>query len=131
MFWKLTALIFGLGCIACVLLLLRQARMEAVYELGKTHERIAEHDRTLWRLRTEIASRTTPDGVRSAIEQAGFFREGDADVDGATGQTPGGSASTADDAARRAADDDTTPPNPPAEAPDQHNIRRDGRSAAR
>jgi hypothetical protein len=68
MFMKLAAMIVGLGAIACVLLGVRQSRIQCAHELANVQNRVSEHDRTLWRLRLEIARRITPDRVeRQAI----------------------------------------------------------------
>lgn len=68
MFMKLAAMIVGLGAIACVLLGIRQSRVQAAHELANVQHRVSDHDRTLWRLRLEIARRITPDQVeRQAV----------------------------------------------------------------
>lgn len=60
MFAKIAAVILAMGVVAGALLSLRQLRLQAVNELATVQRRVAEHDRTLWHLRVEIASRTTP-----------------------------------------------------------------------
>lgn len=60
---KLATLIVGLGLIACVLLGIRQLRVQAAHEMAEVQKRVAGHDRELWKLRTQIAKLTTPDKV--------------------------------------------------------------------
>lgn len=64
MFSKLVVLILTIGAVAATLLAARQQRLQAVHETAEAMRRIAEHDRTLWRLRSEIAERVTPGKVR-------------------------------------------------------------------
>jgi hypothetical protein len=59
-FAKIAAVIVAMGIVAGALLSLRQLRLQAVHELADVQRRVAEHDRTLWHLRVEIAARTTP-----------------------------------------------------------------------
>lgn len=63
MFAKIVALILALGIFACALLALRQARIQAFHELTQTRLRIRAQDERLWALRTQIASRVTPDHI--------------------------------------------------------------------
>ena len=65
MFAKIAVLIVSIGIVACALLGIRQGRILAAAETAQTQRRVAEHDRTLWRLRIEIASRVTPEAVES------------------------------------------------------------------
>jgi len=70
---RLAASILSIGVVACVLLTTRQLRLQAVHELAQVQKRVAEHDRTLWRLRIEIARRVTPANVeRLAARRAGL-----------------------------------------------------------
>lgn len=62
-FAKIVALILALGIFACALLALRQARIQAFHELTQTRLRIRAQDERLWVLRTQIASRVTPDHI--------------------------------------------------------------------
>ncbi|MCA9305441.1 MAG: hypothetical protein KDA16_02845 [Phycisphaerales bacterium] len=58
--WKFALLILiGAGAGAS-LLVVRQQRLQAVHEMTEAAERMIEMERTLWRLRAEIASRVTP-----------------------------------------------------------------------
>lgn len=74
MFGKLAFLILGLGVVAGVLLVNRQLRIQSAHELADAQRRVAQHDRTLWRLRAEIASRITPERVQSAAARLGPLR---------------------------------------------------------
>lgn len=71
MFGKLVFLILGVGVVAGVLLVNRQLRIQAAHELADAQRRVAQHDRTLWRLRAEIASRVTPRLVEVAASRLG------------------------------------------------------------
>ncbi len=73
MFAKLVALILSLGLIATVLLTVRHQRIRAVNEMAQISRRVAEHDRTLWKLRVEIASRVTPDRVYAMASRLGHL----------------------------------------------------------
>lgn len=65
MVWKFAALILiGAGAGAS-LLVVRQQRLQAVHEMTQAAERMIEMERTLWRLRTEIAARVTPQHLQS------------------------------------------------------------------
>jgi hypothetical protein len=63
-FAKLAVVILTIGAVAATLLAARQQRLYAVHESAESMRRISEHDRTLWRLRGEIAERVTPGKVR-------------------------------------------------------------------
>ncbi len=71
MFGKLAFLIVAVGVIAGVLLVNRQLRIQSAHELADAQRRVAQHDRTLWRLRAEIASRVTPEKVQAAASRLG------------------------------------------------------------
>lgn len=71
MFGKLVLLILTVGMIAGVLLVNRQLRIQSAHELADAQRRVAQHDRTLWRLRAEIASRVTPEHVQAAASRLG------------------------------------------------------------
>jgi hypothetical protein len=70
-FGKLFLLILCVGVIAGVLLVNRQLRIQCAHELADAQRRVAQHDRTLWRLRAEIASRVTPERVQAAASRLG------------------------------------------------------------
>lgn len=71
MFAKLVVLILTIGAVAATLLAARQQRLYAVHESAQAMRRIVEHDRTLWRLRSEIAQRVTPNKVRQLVNRFG------------------------------------------------------------
>ncbi len=71
MFGKLAFLIISLGVVAGVLLVNRQLRIQCAHELADAQRRVAQHDRTLWRLRAEIASRVTPQRIQAAASRLG------------------------------------------------------------
>lgn len=71
MFGKLAFLILALGIVAGVLLVNRQLRIQSAHELADAQRRVAQHDRTLWRLRAEIAARITPQQVQTAAARLG------------------------------------------------------------
>ena len=60
---KLMLLVLSGGLIAAALLVVRQQRLQAVYQMTRALDRAAADDRRLWVVRTEIASRTTPERV--------------------------------------------------------------------
>jgi len=62
-FAKIVALILSLGIIACALLAVRQARVQAFHELTQTRLRIRTQDEQLWKLRAAIAARVIPEHV--------------------------------------------------------------------
>jgi hypothetical protein len=71
MFAKLAAVIVSMGVIACVLLAVRQQRVQAAHEMADVQRRVMEHDRTLWHLRAEIAARVTPERIDKASAKLG------------------------------------------------------------
>lgn len=71
MFARLITLILSIGFAACVLLTLRQHRLQAAHELAEVARRIDEHDRVLWRLRVEVAGRVTPQRVYQLARMLG------------------------------------------------------------
>jgi hypothetical protein len=73
-FAKIAFLILSVGAVACVLLSIRQSRIQTAHEMARCIERINEHDRTLWRLRSEIASMITPDRVEQRVVALGPLR---------------------------------------------------------
>lgn len=60
---KLCVLILGIGVVACVLLGIRQARIQAAHEMAEVQSRLDKHDRELWKLRAEVARHVTPPEV--------------------------------------------------------------------
>lgn len=69
LFLKLAVVALALGVMALGLLALRQQRYEASSELSKSHWRILEQERTLWKLRSDIARASRPQDIRRAAER--------------------------------------------------------------
>lgn len=65
MVWKLAALILIGASAGASLLVVRQQRLQAVHEMTRAAERMIEMERALWRLRTEVASRVTPQRIEA------------------------------------------------------------------
>ncbi|MGQ0628516.1 MAG: hypothetical protein ACT4PL_10510 [Phycisphaerales bacterium] len=63
MLGKVCFLILGIGATACGLLGYRQLRLQTLHDLAQVQRRLNEHDRDLFRLRSEIAEFVTPDRV--------------------------------------------------------------------
>lgn len=70
MFAKLFITILALGCIAAVLLVLRQQRIDLAHEMAESHQRLVEQETEVWRLRAEVVSRCRPEDIRRAVEQS-------------------------------------------------------------
>ena len=60
---RLAVLIVGLGVIALSLLSYRQLRLQAFHEQSAARLRQTQHDKELWRLRSEISMRITPEQI--------------------------------------------------------------------
>ena len=73
MAYTLAALIVGMGLIACVLLGVRQLRVQAAHEMADVQRRVSNHDRELWKIRTEIAKLTTPDKIETLARKYGIL----------------------------------------------------------
>ncbi len=71
MLGKLAVLILSFGALSCVLLANRQLRVQSAHELAAVQQRVGDHDRSLWRLRIEIASRVTPGHVEEMSRSMG------------------------------------------------------------
>lgn len=71
MFAKLMAVIVSIGVVACVLLAVRQQRVQAAHEMAEVQRRVLLQDRTLWQLRAEIAACTMPATVAAAAHRYG------------------------------------------------------------
>jgi hypothetical protein len=69
MFGKIIFIIVGFGAIGSVLLVNRQSQIDIAHEMSRIHERVAAHERTIWRLRAEIARQCSPDELRRARER--------------------------------------------------------------
>jgi hypothetical protein len=68
MFSKLLFIILAVGALAMALLVNRQQRIDTAHDISLLHQRLLDHERTLWKLQTEIAQRVQPSQVRAAIE---------------------------------------------------------------
>ncbi len=69
MFTKLIAIVLALGATACMLLVVRQQRLETAHEMSAIHQRLMECDHSLLTLRIEIATACRPDQLRSAMSE--------------------------------------------------------------
>ncbi|MSR45204.1 MAG: hypothetical protein EXS15_07620 [Phycisphaerales bacterium] len=69
MFAKIAAIVVGIGILACGVLVQRQQRYELARDISRAHWRMLEQERTLWSLRAEIARRTRPEEIRTAVER--------------------------------------------------------------
>lgn len=74
MFPKVIFLILSVGAVAGAQLSIRTARLQLANASARATERVEEHDKTLWRLRSEIASRITPDQVEHRVLALGPLR---------------------------------------------------------
>lgn len=61
---KVAAVILAIGVCACILLAARQLRTQAAHELAEARLRVMQRDNELWRLRSQIAARVTPQRVQ-------------------------------------------------------------------
>lgn len=68
---KLAMLILVMALTAASLLVVRQQRLQAVREMADAAERAATFDRTLWRVRVDIARRVTPTEVAEMARTMG------------------------------------------------------------
>ncbi len=68
MFAKIIVVILGLGITASGVLVLRQQRLEAAFEMTQTHKQILQHERLLWHMRTELAVQRDPSRIRTLME---------------------------------------------------------------
>lgn len=69
-FAKIVALILSLGIVACALLAVRQARIQAFHELTQTRLRIKRQDEQILMLRTSIATLVTPEHIHGMAASA-------------------------------------------------------------
>lgn len=74
MFGKIVALILSLGIVACALLAVRQARIQAFHELTQTRLRIKRQDEQILMLRTRIAGLVTPEHVHEMAASASTLK---------------------------------------------------------
>ncbi len=68
MFGKAIAILLGLGIMSTALLAMRQKRYEVAAKISRTHWRLIEQQRDIWRFRAEVASKVRPDAIRMALE---------------------------------------------------------------
>lgn len=68
---KVAMLVLVGALMAASLLVVRQQRLHAVREMAEAAERAARFDRTLWRVRVEIARRITPENVHQMAAGVG------------------------------------------------------------
>ncbi len=71
MFTKFIAIVLALGATACMLLVIRQQRLETAHEMSAIHQRLMECDHSLLTLRIEIATACRPDQLRLAMSEIG------------------------------------------------------------
>lgn len=64
---KLMLLIASGAAVSVGLLVVRQQRLQAVYEMTRALERSEEHDRSLWQVRADIAEAVRPETVRQMM----------------------------------------------------------------
>ena len=70
---KLCIVIMAVTLTAASMLTVRQQRLDAVYDLARSLERAAAHDRQLQEVRIDIARRVTPDAVMRMAGRVGPF----------------------------------------------------------
>lgn len=68
---KLAVIVLALGVTASSLLAVRQQRLQAVSEMATAIERASAMERRAWRVRVEIARRSTPESLVAALEGRG------------------------------------------------------------
>ncbi|MBL0922572.1 MAG: hypothetical protein IBJ10_10660 [Phycisphaerales bacterium] len=68
---KLAVMVGVAALTAAWLLSVRQQRIMAAHDLISAHRRMAENERTLWRLRVEIANLLTPDRIEQIAGTVG------------------------------------------------------------
>lgn len=87
---KIAFLILSVGVSACVLLTVRQQRLEAVHDLADVQRSMSRLDQDLFRLRVAIAQGVAPERVTSLAVALGPMRP--AGVDSLTDLLPPASA---------------------------------------
>jgi len=68
---KVVTLILATALTAAGLLVVRQQRLHAVYEMTRAIDRAAQDERATWRLRAEISRRLSPRDLRRMAEILG------------------------------------------------------------
>ncbi len=71
---KLAVMVVATAMTAAWLLSVRQQRIMAAHDLIQAHRRTVENEKTLWRLRVEIAKLLTPDRIEQIAGAAGPMR---------------------------------------------------------
>lgn len=74
MFAKCAALVIAVGGCGCMLLALRQQRLQVASELAHTQLRIAAADERLWALRNQISESVSPGNVEQMASGLGTLR---------------------------------------------------------
>ena len=69
LFLKVCIVIAALGAMALGLLSLRQQRYEVSNQIAVAHQRGVEQQRSLWRMRAEVARHSGPSQIRGAINK--------------------------------------------------------------
>ena len=67
---KIAFLILAVALTGAALLSVRQQRLQMVHEMTEHLERAERTQRAVWRVRADLASRTTPAAIRAAIERS-------------------------------------------------------------
>ena len=73
MFAKIVTLIVCFGLIACMMLSMRQQRIQAGHDLARAQAKLAELDRDVLRLKLQIASRLTPGQIDAQARKLGML----------------------------------------------------------
>lgn len=72
---KIIVFILAMALVSAAVLVTRQLRTQALSEAAATRLRIVEADAALWRLRAEIAQRSSPSAVEQLARQRGLSPE--------------------------------------------------------
>lgn len=106
---KLAVLVLAGGALACTLLVLRQARLQAANELAEARLRVRDAEERLRAIRADISRLTTPEAVAELTGEHPEFQPVDAagapDTPGApdSADAPGAGAQSPADAPRSGA----------------------------
>lgn len=71
---KLMFILVTIGLVSCGLLVVRQQRLQTVYDMTKALQRSVQVERTLWTLRSQIGRETRPEAVRALADSLGPLR---------------------------------------------------------
>lgn len=106
MFAKLCFLVLAMGASACVLLTVRQQRLDTVHDIAVIQKRIVEHDTAFAKLRADVAAQLLPQRIETLALRIGPLVPIGVDPSGpavrAVAQAAAGSARTAPANARAA-----------------------------